>query len=486
MGRVLVFFDICFFIFLLVKWMWDLLEYAIQIAEKSGADFVEARGESQKTTIIRFIDNIVKSVESSHLVGIGITVVIGKSRGHGFTGLLDKQSIESAVKKAIDAARGFEPLAELSAEPIEYKPRDYEGMKPSRIKDPEKMEFEEKIELAKRGINAVRGHEGIQSITTIYAELTGERFFLNSEGLKRHWRPMRNGLYYQVIFRKNGNIGIGREQFASSHGFEIYEKFKPEDLSEKALKSAEESAEARGIKPGKYPIVADPDFAGVLAHESFGHLTEGDYVATKASILYGKLGEKVGSDYATIIESGDPVNYGWYIPYDDEGVATLTVKLLDKGVLRAYLHSRSTAKIMNSESTGNARAISFMFPAIVRMRNTYFGPGDMSKEEVFEIIKKGVYAEGSVGGQTEDTGNFTFAADRAYWIENGEISYPLKGVVIRAHILEFLKNIIGASKDLVVKTSVLGGCGKGGQSPLPVGDGGPYLAIREAIVGGGV
>ncbi len=466
--------------------LWEFLEYAVGLAEEKGADFVEVRGETQKSLIIRFVNDIVKSVESTELIGIGVTVVIGKSRGHGFTCILDNEAIKDAVIKAVDSAKGFSTLAELSSEPIQYRPRDYSGFIPSRNKDPAKIELGEKIELAKRGIQDIMGQNDITSITTVYAEMTSEKYFLNSEGLKRRWSPLRNGLYYQVIVRKNGEVGLGRELFASSYGFEIYEKIKPEDLANTALKGARDSAIAKGLKPGKYPLISDPDFAGVLAHESFGHLTEGDYVATKASILYGRIGEKIGSDYATIVESGDPVNYGFYIPYDDEGVATITVKLLDKGVLKSYLHSRSTAKILKSEPTGNARAISFMFPSIVRMRNTYFGPGDMTKEEVFEMVKKGVYAEGSWGGQTEDTGNFTFAANRAYWVENGEIAYPLKGVVVRAHILEFLKNIIGASKDIKVSTSPLGGCGKGGQSPLPVGHGGPYLAIKEAIIGGGV
>ena len=466
--------------------LWGLLEFALRYAEDKGADFVEVRGETQKTTIIRFINDIVKSVESSELIGIGISVIVGKSKGHGFTSILKEESLKKAVEQAIESARGFESLAELSSEPIEYKPKEYTGFIPSRNRDPAKIELSEKIALAKRGIDEIIDENDVASITTIYAELTGKRLFINSEGLRREWSPLRNGVYYQVIVRKNGEIGIGRELFASSHGFEIYEKIRPEDIAKKALNGARESAVAKGIKPGKYPLVSDLDFAGVLAHESFGHLTEGDYVATKASILYGKIGEKIGSGYATIIESGDPVNYGFFIPYDDEGVATEKVVLLEKGVLKSYLHSRSTAKIMNMSPTGNARAISFMFPSIVRMRNTYFGPGDMTREEVFEVVKKGVYAEGSTGGQTEDTGNFTFAANRAYWIENGEIAYPLRGVVVRAHILDFLRNIIGASKELKVSTSPLGGCGKGGQSPLPVGDGGPYLAIKEAIIGGGV
>jgi len=218
--------------------MWEHVEYALEEANKYEVDFVEVRGEIQKSTLIRFTNNIVKSVESTQLVGLGITVVIGKSRGHGFTTDLSKESIRNAIIQAVDSAKGFSPLAGISAEPVEYSPKDYAGFVPSRNKDPEKVELGEKIELVMRGVNMIMEKTREAMITAYYAELCGERFFLNSEGLKRYWRPMRNGIYYHVVVRKNGNIGVGRELFASSYGLEIYEKKKPEDIAKKALDGA--------------------------------------------------------------------------------------------------------------------------------------------------------------------------------------------------------------------------------------------------------
>ena len=127
--------------------MWVLLEKAKEYAESLGADFVEVRGERQVRNIIRFNNDIVKTVQSTSLVGIGITVVIGKSRGHGFTSDLSDDAIKSAVKRAIDSAKVLNDIAEISAEPIEYKPKEYEGFKPTRNKDPEKIELEDKIAL---------------------------------------------------------------------------------------------------------------------------------------------------------------------------------------------------------------------------------------------------------------------------------------------------------------------------------------------------
>ena len=461
--------------------LWSFLEIAIDYGEHLGADFIEARGEIIKRLYIYFEKEKVRNVEDTYQIGIGVTAVVKGARGYGFTSRLKEEDIKSAVKSAVETAKASASIAELPAEPVEYKPQEYEGRTPRTIKHPKDISIDYKIELALQGIREVSQPDVI-GIRTVYGELWGEKYFINSEGVRRQWNPIMVGLYYMVIVRKNGTIGNGREQFSASSGLELFDEKKPEEIAGIALKGAREVTQAKTLESGKYGFVANPGFAGVLAHESFGHLTEGDYVATGASILAGRLNEKLGSDYVYIYDSGDPVNYGFWVPYDDEGVDARKVKLLDSGVLVGYLHARSTAKILNTEPTGNARAINYRFPPIVRMRNTYFGPGDMDKEEILELIGKGVYAEESGGGQTEDTGTFTFAANRAYWIEDGEIKYPLKSVIVRGHILDFLRNVIGASKEVIVKTSILGGCGKGGQAPLPVGLGGPYLAVKEAII----
>ncbi len=461
----------------------SLLDKAIEYGENK-TDLVEARFDQWTRLYIQLENSRITKIDKRTSNGIGITVYVGGARGYGYTSSFEENEVKKAVEIAIRSAEKMKSVAKIKMEPSEYKPEEYKGKTPRKRKDPSETGLSEKIELLQMGLSEI-SMEKISNVRGIYGEITGEKIFVNSEGLKRKWNPIMTGVYYFVIVKQNGNIGRGREGFSSSDGLEIFDERTPSEIGHKAYVSAIESANSKTIKSGKYNLVTDPHFAGLIAHESFGHPNEGDYVATGSSMLAGKLGERIGSAHATIIESGDPVNYGFWVPYDDEGVATKKVVLLDKGVLNYHLHSRGTAKLMGHEPTGNARAIDYTFPPIVRMRNTYFGPGDFSRDEIFELVKNGVYAEGSGGGQTEDTGNFTFAANRAYLIENGEITLPLRGIAIRGHILEFLSNIIGASRDQVVQTSILGGCGKGGQSPLPVGLGGSYLAVKNAIIGGG-
>ena len=465
------------------EFIWDLMEYAIEYGQKLGAKFVEVRYEELYRTLVNLEKDRVVSVRNPIVRGLGVTIYLDGTKGYGYSCKLDKTGIEETVKHAIKAAKISSKLAKVKLEPAEYKPEKYAGFVPSLKKDPLYVEISEKVEMLK---DAVRNtlKKNVLSLRTTYVDLRGLKMFLASDGLKRIWEPYLVGVSAYATVRKDGNIGSNAELKGASRGLELFDEFPIESIISKAISGAEEIAVAKRIKPGKYSLICNPEFAGVIAHESFGHLTEADSIWTKMSILHDKLGEQIGSEHATVIDSGDPINYGWYQPYDDEGIACKTVVILEKGVLKHFLTTRDTAPLLKMDITGNARAIDPFHPPIPRMRNTYFGAGDMSKEELFELIKRGVYVEGSLGGETEPTGIFTFGANRAYWVENGEIKYALKAVNVRAHILDFLKNIIGASKEVFVRGPVLGGCGKRGQAPLPVGLGGPYLAVREAIIGG--
>jgi TldD protein len=118
------------------------------------------------------------------------------------------------------------------------------------------------------------------------------------------------------------------------------------------------------------------------------------------------------------------------------------------------------------------------------MTNTYFLPGDLTEDEAMEQLGTGIYAIQTSGGQVELDGSFVFKAIRGYWIENGEIQYPIREVALSGNILDLLSKIEGGTKDLKLSSGYFGGCGKGEQSPLPTGMGGPQLIIDDVTFGG--
>ena len=115
------------------------------------------------------------------------------------------------------------------------------------------------------------------------------------------------------------------------------------------------------------------------------------------------------------------------------------------------------------------------------MSSTYIEAGESSFDEMISDIEDGIYACGMLGGNT-DLEMFTFSSAKAYSIKNGKIEGMLRDVVLSGNVFETLKSIdkIGDDKKLY---GGMGGCGKGGQSPLPVSDGGPHIRIQNVLVG---
>ena len=137
---------------------------------------------------------------------------------------------------------------------------------------------------------------------------------------------------------------------------------------------------------------------------------------------------------------------------------------------------------MDARPTGNARAIGRGYPPVVRMTNTYIENGPVPVKEIFSDIEEGIYACDAFGGQTEFE-MFTFSAGYGYRIEQGEIGELVRDVVLAGNVFETLKAIDGIANDLEICEGA-GGCGKGGQAPLPVTFGAPHIRIRDVIIGG--
>ena len=145
------------------------------------------------------------------------------------------------------------------------------------------------------------------------------------------------------------------------------------------------------------------------------------------------------------------------------------------------LHSRETAARMGEKPTGNARAVNYRYAPIVRMTNTYIVPGTATFNDLIADIKDGVYAKNWYGGTTSME-MFTFSAGEAYRIQNGQIGEMVRPVTLSGNVFQTLENLDGIAGDLAMNEG--GGCGKGGQSPLPVANGSPHIRIQNCLVGG--
>jgi TldD protein len=239
--------------------------------------------------------------------------------------------------------------------------------------------------------------------------------------------------------------------------------------------------DADDVKSGIYPVVCGPSQTGLFVHEAFGHLSESDKVYKNESLRnIMKLGRVFGPEILNITDSGMDHGQRGSLVYDDEGVKTQKTYLIRNGVLEGRLHSRQTAGIMGEKPTGNARAISYVYPPIVRMRNTSIEPGESSLDDIISSTGLGIYAKRSKGGQTGGE-MFTFSPAETYYIRNGKVAEPVRNVTFTGNLFLTLRNIEMIGDDYQISS---GNCGKGEQFPLPVSFSGPHIKINSVTVGG--
>ncbi len=474
--------------------MIDKLEKAVSLGETLGANFVEVRYDNLSLRTLQRINDNWKDIISKIRSGIGITCYFEGAQGYAFTASTELLDIEEAVRKAYKISKATAPAVKLKLDfdkqvPIKKRPSDDSKSLIEIHPREENLDF--KIDLVNRVIISAREHgENITNIRGLYGELYGQKLFVNSEGSRIDWEFEVTDLTCYVTSKTDeGNLVDGVKRVGGTHGLEIFKTSgsTPEEIGEIAGSNAKEQLSAKACPAGKFRTLTENMLTGVLAHESFGHLSEADFVVTGGSPLSGKLDQKLGTEYVTIIDTGKPNIAkvgGLWVPFDDQGVRGGETVIMENGVLKHYLHNRGTAKHLNQVPTGNCRAVHFGFIPIPRMTNTYFMPGDLTEEEALEKLGTGIYAIQTAGGQVSLDGNFLFKAIRGYWVENGEKKYPIREVSLSGNIIDLLSKVEGATKELELFSGYFGGCGKSGQYPLPVGLGGPKLLFSEVTFGG--
>mgnify|MGYP001161464176 FL=1 len=287
-----------------------------------------------------------------------------------------------------------------------------------------------------------------------------------------------------VSVEKKGKIETGSYGFGGRHMYEkLFETKNWKNAVDHAFNQAYTKLSAKEIPAGEQTVVLGPGWPGILLHEAIGHGLEGDFNRKKTSAFYDLVGKKVASDQVTIVDDGTIPERRGSLTIDDEGTPSQNTMLIEKGILKGFMHDRLNAKLMNKTSTGNGRRQSYSHIPMPRMTNTYMLSGNHEHEELIKSTKKGIYATQFSGGQVDITsGKFVFSASEAYEIVNGKIGKPLKGATLIGNGPEILKEVEMVGNNLKLDNGI-GTCGKDGQM-VPVGVGQPSLKIKKLTVGG--
>jgi len=454
---------------------------ALSNALSFGASYAEIRLMAETTSSVRLKDGQLEHAIPGQEIGATLRILADGAWGvHSTT---DVSNIPNEIEATVRLAKAVAARRPNSSNPIQLAeiPIHQDEIHWKSKKDVRNTDLDTKLSMLDNIHQSANDDERIISVSCGWSDEHLHTELLTSEGMDRTWSFQRSMVNGMVTARDGGDPVSYRMRHGGEGGLELIESCDLETLGGDARIAALRLLKAKRSPSGKLPLIADRDLTGVYIHEALGHPCEADLVAAGDSCLDGKLGQKIGNDIVTVVD--DPTLRGGYgaYPIDDEGLDTREKTLIKNGILTDYLNHRETAHHFGLEPNAGARAQDGLHHPLVRMSNTMIMGGNFNDiDELMEDIEYGVYACGSRGGQVDTgRGSFQFAAQEAYLIENGEITTPLRDVSVSGLTLQILNDVDGLTKD--AKLASPGFCGKG--QTVPVGDGGPIMRIREALVG---
>ncbi len=453
--------------------LFEMMETALESGRNLDAKYIELRGESGFVEYLQMEDGRVNALTQRLERGVAIRVLADGAWGFVSTGDLD--SLDSAVS---DACKMAKAAAKTRREQIELTDiRSYEEIVKMNVKrDPRYVPIEEKIKYMGDMTKAIRDFdERITAVTVKIRTASGKKQIVTSEGTRIEQPIMLVWSYPWVSGKEGTRMSAARYEEASTHeGWEYMENVAtPEYVGEAAAKRVKLQLEGTSARGGSFPCVAGPRVIGVLAHEALGHLAEADL--TVQSAFNGKVGEVVAADGVNMIDDGTITGGFGTSKYDDEGVPATRVNIIKDSVLTELLTNREYAAKIGQRPTGNARAESFLFPPIIRMRNTFFDRGSHSFEELFEGIKFGYFCADFRGGQAQMNASFQVGIQEAYEIVDGELGKPVTDLSISGIATDSLFKVDGIARDDFPWE--VGRCGKGQEAF--VASGGPTIRFAE-------
>jgi TldD protein len=423
-------------------------------------------------------EGIVKSGTFSIDRGVGVRAVSGEKQAYAYSDDISLVALHDAAQAVRAIGRqgqsAVAPLSRCAGAHTLYAQDDPVGS----LTEAQKVALLERLERLARVCDS--------RVAQVMASLAGEHetiLIARSDGLlAADVRPLVR-VSITAIVEANGR----REQgYAGGGGRFDYAYFTDEVLGRYAKEAVDQAVlnlAARDAPAGNMTVVLGNGWPGILLHEAIGHGLEGDFNRKGTSAFSGRVGQRVAAPGVTVVDDGTLWQRRGSLNVDDEGNSTQRTVLIENGILRGYLHDRLNSSLMRVAPTGNGRRESFAHLPMPRMTNTVMLGGEREPAEIIASVKSGLYAPNFGGGQVDITsGKFVFAASEAWRIEDGKLTYPVKGATLIGNGPDALTKVAMIGNDMALDPGV-GTCGKDGQS-VPVGVGQPTLRIDGLTVGG--
>lgn len=425
----------------------DIAGRLVKTCLKKGADAAEVYIESGRNLSLAVRKGDIETVEEAASSGAGIRVFVKGRMAFASSNDLGDKALADAVGRAIDFAKV------TTADPNNVLPDDPGVTDVAGLYDPRiaQVPMDEKIELAKRvEALALKDPRITKSDGANYGESEGEVVIANSNGLLKSFRSAGCGYGVSVVAEKGQQKSSGGESCSRR----FYADLKPpEEVAEKAAQEASETLDPRPVKTQRAPVIFHADVARALLGGILGAVN-GERVLQGASFLGQKMGQRIASELVTIIDDGTRAKGMASAPFDGEGVPTQKRAIVEAGVLRGFMYNTAVGRRAGVPSTGNASRGGFDSLPGIGPHNFFMAAGAAKYGDLIAATKTGLLVKGVTGyGINPVNGNFSGGAS-GFWIEDGKIAFPVRGLTIAGTAEEILNGIDLVADDLDMARSM--------------------------------
>ncbi len=427
-------------------------EYAVKQALKSGADEAEAFASKIVRTDLTFQDKI-EAGRSNTLVGIGVRTILGKKGGFYSVSSLERKEIQNAVERSLEIAKGSQTDPEWVSLPSKIGRTTVAGTFDKRIASVTPSAL---VEIARKVVAELQDMGGKVSITRAYiAANTSRHAIANSHGGKAE-RVATSAWTWLAVRAQDGTKKAVSNESVQTRAWRSLNFIQ---LAKEAADRASKMLQASPIQNKKLDVVWRNDaFAGII-QIMLGRTITADAVQKKRSPWAGRVGESIASENITVVDDGLRKAGLGSRSFDDDGIPQRRTPIVDKGVLRGFLYDSYTANKEKCPSTGNAhrdigtfgQAPNYARTPTPAPNNLIVQPGDAKGEEVIHETKDGLYVVETIGEWLSNPigGDMSATVTNGFLIENGELTKPVKGVIVSGNFFEILKGKIDLlGKDL--------------------------------------
>ncbi|WP_295386156.1 TldD/PmbA family protein [uncultured Thiodictyon sp.] len=449
----------------------------------NGAAIAELYFQHKRTNLIRMQDGLASQASSDIAQGVGLRVVVAGQTGYAFTEDLTPESMLRAARVAATIANGARAPV-----PVHFDPRRQGDLYP--VERPwSEVGLDEKLPLIQKVEALVRAADPAIDKVTVQLTDTDERVLIAT--LDGHLLVDRRPsvlLGLMVTAKRGAKTQSNLGSLGARDGLSFYTDGRLKAQVDEVVARTLVLFDAKRPPAGEMPVMLAAGASSVLLHEAIGHGMEADFNRIGTSIYSDMIGKPVAAPFVNVVDQGNLPHELGTLNMDDEGNATGRAALVEKGILKSYLHDNLSARHYGIDRdgvahVGSGRRESYRFPILPRMTTTFMENGPHTREEIVAAIDRGIVAETFTGGQVAiGPGDFTFYVKNGWLVEGGKITAPIKDVNLIGNGPEALKRITMVANDFKLDP---GGwiCGKYSQS-VPVSIGMPSALVSRMTVGG--